>query len=237
MVFPAFMRVACIGVIIVFMTVLVPQLTELLSSTNQELPAATRFLISMSEGFAIYWWKILIGVVVSAILFRVTLATRGGRLWWDRVKLRIPLFGPVIATRFYAGFSQALGNLVLNGVPLLAALKLMVQASGNQYLKEKLRRVVSMVGSGDSFSGSLRHAGGFPPLFVDVVAIGEQTGNIGRSLEKAAGRYDKELDNRISRLTSLITPVIIIFMAGIVTLVAYSIVTAIFKSVSGIRGA
>lgn len=90
---------------------------------------------------------------------------------------------------------------------------------------------------GESFSSSLRSAKGFPLLLVDLTAVGEQTGDLGRSLEKAALRYDKELNARIARLTSMITPVIIVIMAVIVTLVAYSIVTAIFKSVNGIRAA
>ena len=163
------------------------------------------------------------------------LATTAGRLWWDRFKLRIPLIGPIVDTRFHATFTQALGNLVTNGVPLLSALRLLVRGTANQFFRARLSQVIESVGSGDTLSASLRRAGGFQPLLSDIVAVGEQTGQLSRSLQKAAGRYDRELDGRIRRLTSLVSPVIIIFLAIVVTIVAYCIVASIFSAISGIR--
>lgn len=237
MIYPIFMILACIALIIVFMTKLVPQLTSLLTATHQELPAATQMLIALSAWFRLNWWRVLIGFAGGFVLFLAIRAFPAGRLWWDRVKVKFPLFGPVRATHFFASFCQTLGSLVNNGVPLLSALKLMVKATPNQFYKSRLQRVVTTVEAGEAFSTSLRQAGGFPPLLLDVTAIGEQTGHLGKSLEKAAARYDKELNGRIKRLTAMITPVIIVIMAVIVTIVAYSIVTAIFKSVNGIRAA
>lgn len=236
MVYPAFMIVACIILMIVFMTVLVPQLTNLLSSTSQKLPLATRILVQLSDTFITYWWVLLAVAGVSFLIFRSVVAREEGRRWWDEIKLKFPLFGPVIATRYYAGFSHALGNLVSNGVPLLAGLKLMTRATPNKFFQHLLKQVEVAVGEGESLSSSLRQTKKFPLLLADMVAIGEQTGKLGRALEKAGRRYDKELDVRIKRLTSLISPVIIIIMAIMVTAVAYSIVTAIFQSVRGIRG-
>ena len=149
--------------------------------------------------------------------------------------MKFPLFGPVFATRYFATLSQGLANLVKNGVPLLSALKLMTRATTNRYYRQRLQAVTRLVEDGESFSVALQKTKGFPMLLVDLTAVGEQTGDIGRSLEKAAIRYDKELNGKITRLTSMITPVIIVIMAVLVTLVAYSIVSAIFKSVNGIR--
>ena len=104
-----------------------------------------------------------------------------------------------------------------------------------RFYRSRLQQVVQKVEEGDAFSLAMRQAKAFPMLLVDLTAVGEQTGNLGRSLEKASKRYDKELNSRIARLTAIITPVIIIIMAAVVTVVAYSIVTAIFKSVNGIR--
>jgi general secretion pathway protein F/type IV pilus assembly protein PilC len=235
MIYPAFLIFACIGLIVVFMTVLVPQLTTLLTSTNQELPAATQMLINLSAGFAKHWWRLLVGLVGTVVLFQGIKAMPAGRLWWDFVKVKFPLFGPVLANRYFATLSQGLANLVGNGVPLLSALKLMTKATTNHYYRQQLQKATKAVEDGAAFSTALRQAKGFPLLLVDLTAVGEQTGHLGRSLEKAAIRYDKELNSRISRLTSMITPIIIVIMAVIVTLVAYSIVTAIFKSVNGIR--
>jgi type II secretory pathway component PulF len=121
-------------------------------------------------------------------------------------------------------------------VPLLNSIRLVSKISVNVFIQNLLSKVSSMVSEGATLSGALRKVGHFPMLLVDMIAVGEQTGNLGKSLEKTATRYDKELDKKIKRMTAMISPVIIIFMAVIVGLVAYSIVSAIFQSVSGIRG-
>jgi general secretion pathway protein F/type IV pilus assembly protein PilC len=126
--------------------------------------------------------------------------------------------------------------LVTNGVPLLNSIKLVSKISANLFIQSVLGKVTGLVAEGSSLSSSLRKAGDFPMMLVDMIAVGEQTGQLGKSLEKCAVRYDKELDKRIKRMTALISPVILIFMAAVVGVVAYSIVTAIFQSVSGIRG-
>ena len=235
MVYPAFMAGACALLMAVFTLVLVPQLTSLLSKTGQQLPAITRLLLDFSDFCTAYFWHMLIGAAAAAILFRTAIASEAGRGWWDRAKLKIPLFGPIMESRFYAGFTQALGNLITNGVPLLSALKLLVAGTSNHFFRRRLVSVIDAVSSGDALSTSLRQAGGFQPLMTDIVAVGEQTGHLSRSLEKAANRYDKELDSRIKRLTALISPAIIIFLAAVVTVIAYCIVSSIFSAVSGIR--
>lgn len=235
MVYPAFMAGACALLMAVFTMVLVPQLTSLLSKTGQQLPAITRLLLDFSGFCTAYFWHMLIGGAAVALLFRAAVASRAGRGWWDRAKLKIPLFGPIMESRFYAGFTQALGNLLSNGVPLLGALKLLVTGTTNHFFRQRLVQVIEAVSSGDPLSNSLRGVGGFQPLMTDIIAVGEQTGNLSRSLEKAAGRYDKELDTRIKRLTALISPAIIIFLAAVVTVIAYCIVSSIFSAVSGIR--
>lgn len=235
MVYPAFMVGACALLMGVFVLVLVPQLTGLLAKTGQQLPAITRALLDFS-GFCTTWfWTMLGSAVAAVVLFRVLIATAPGRLWWDRAKMKIPLIGPIIETRFYAGFTQALGNLVTNGVPLLSSLKLLIRGTPNRFFRQRLTQVIEAVAAGDPLSTSLRRAGHFQPLMTDIIAVGEQTGGLARSLNKAATRYDKELDGRIKRLTALISPVIIIFLALVVTVIAYCIVSSIFSAVSGIR--
>lgn len=235
MVYPAFMVGACVLLMMVFTMVLVPQLTGLLEKTGQQLPAITRMLLRFSGFCTAHWWKMGLAVVAAFGGFRLLVATSGGREWWDRAKLSIPLIGPIVETRFYASFTQALGNLVSNGVPLLSALKLLVNSTGNVFFRRRLDQVIEDVGAGDPLSKALRRSGEFQPLMADIISVGEQTGHLARSLQKAASRYDRELDSRIKRLTSLISPIIIIFLALVVTVVAYCIVSSIFSAVSGIR--
>ena len=235
MVYPAFMVGACALLMGVFIVILVPQLTGLLAKTGQQLPAITLRLLDVSNFCTTHFWSMLIAAVGIFILFRALIATVPGRLWWDRAKMKIPLIGPIIETRFYAGFTQALGNLVVNGVPLLISLKLLIRGTPNRFFRERLNQVIDAVAAGDPLSLSLRRAGHFQSLMTDIIAVGEQTGHLAKSLNKAATRYDKELDSRIKRLTALISPAIIIFLAIVVTIIAYCIITSIFSAVSGIR--
>ena len=235
MVYPAFMAAACALLLAVFTVVLVPQLTSLLSKTGQQLPAITQLLLNFSAFCTAYLWHLVGTALALALLFRSAIATQPGSRWWDRAKLRIPLFGPILESRFYATFTQALGNLISNGVPLLSSLKLLVTGTSNHFFRHRLHQVIDAVSAGDPLSTSLRDVGGFQPLMTDIIAVGEQTGHLSRSLNKAATRYDKELDSRIKRLTALISPAIIIFLAAVVTVIAYCIVSSIFSAVSGIR--
>ena len=236
MIYPAFLIGACIVLMIVFMTFMVPQITDLLSKSGQKLPAATQMLIKFNSFVGHWWWLLLTILITAFLLFRAYIGTPKGLMWWHEAKLKMPLTGPVMATRFYAQFAHSLGNLVTNGVPLLNSIRLVSKISVNVFIQKLLDKVTGLVSEGATLSTALRKAGSFPMLLVDMVAVGEQTGQLGRSLEKCAHRYDKELDKKIKRMTAMISPVIIIFMAVIVGLVAYSIVTAIFQSVSGIRG-
>ena len=235
MVYPAFLFGALIMLLIVFSTVLVPQLSEMLSKSRQELPAITKMLMSFSGIVGHWWWLGLTIIATIVLLFRMLVSTDGGKKWWHEAMLKLPLFGAVLAARFYAQFASSLGNLVNNGVPLLNAMKLTTKATPNVFLRGLLSNITLIIGEGVSLSGALRKVGHLPVLFVDMVAMGEQTGRLGYSLEKIAKRYDKELDGKIKRLTSLVTPVVLILMFAIVGVVAYAIVTSIFQAMTGLR--
>lgn len=235
MIYPAILCGACIILLVVFMTVMVPQLMDLLAKNGQQLPFATQALISFSNFMASWWWAILAVITVGSLSFKAYIATPGGRMWWHETRLKIPLFGPVIATRFYAQFAHSMGSLVGNGVPLLNSIRLVSKISANVFIQSLLAKVTGMVAEGGTLSSSLKKVSHFPLMLVDMIAVGEQTGMLERSLEKAAIRYDKELDKRIKRMTALISPVIIAFMAVIVGIVAYSIISAVFQSVNGMK--
>ena len=235
MIYPAFLISACAVLMVVFMTVMVPQITDLLDKSGQKLPFATQMLISFNSFLASYWWVILSVITIIALSFKSFIATTKGLMWWHETKLKIPLFGPVVATRFYAQFSHSMGSLVGHGVPLLSSIRLVSKISANVFIQSLLSKVTGLVAEGGSLSNSLKKVSHFPMMLVDMIAVGEQTGQLSKSLEKSAVRYDKELDKRIKRMTALISPIIIIFMAVIVGVVAYSIISAVFQSVNGIR--
>ncbi len=235
LIYPAFICVAGLALLFVFMTVLVPQLTVLFKKTDRGLPLVTKLLIGTSDFFVHFWWLMLLVIAGGIFAFIKVVNSEEGKLWWHRAQLKLPLAGDVLTSRYYTQFSQTMANLLGNGVPLLSALKLMNSATGNMYLRGLMTRVVDIVGEGGSLTKAMKRVGEFPALFLDMVAVGEQTGDLATSLEKTGTRYDKELTKKIARLTALIQPVVIFIMAGLVGVVAYSIITGIFQAISGLR--
>ncbi|MFN0080088.1 MAG: type II secretion system F family protein [Prosthecobacter sp.] len=236
MIYPAFLIGACIVLMVVFMTFMVPQIMDLMGKNGQKLPAATQLLISFNHFMGQWWWAILAALTAAFLTFRGYISSPAGRMWWDDTKLKLPLFGAIQSMRFYAQFAHSLGNLITNGVPLLNSIRLVSKISANVFIQSLLAKVTNLVSEGAPLSTALRKVGSFPLLLADMIAVGEQTGQLGRSMEKCATRYDKELDRRIKRMTAMITPIILVVMAVMVGTVAYSIVAAIAQSVTGIRG-
>jgi type II secretory pathway component PulF len=236
MIYPTVVLGFCVILLIVFSTVLMPMLTKLMKKSGQELPLITELLIAITEFIRAWWWLILSVITLFSLLFKGFISTKSGRLWWDKTKLRLPAFGPVIAGRFYAQFSHSMANLVSNGVPLMNALKLMERATPNQYLRKQFEVVIGDVTEGNSLSRTLGKRTDFPPALIDRVAIGEQSGDLSKAFAKAARKYDDELDTHISRLTSVLPMVMLVLVAIIVGVVAYSVITTIFGSMKGIGG-
>ncbi|MEZ0389821.1 MAG: type II secretion system F family protein, partial [Verrucomicrobium sp.] len=235
LVYPAFMFGALILLLVVFSTVLLPGFSDMLSKSRTKLPIVMETLINTTN-FMKHWWWLGVAIIVTVVLlFRAYISKESGRLWWDQFKLKLPLFGPVLAARFYAQFSASLGNLINNGIPLLNALRLTAKATSNIFLRGLLNQATAHLGEGVSLSSALRKVGHLPVLLVDMIAMGEQTGRLGKSLEKIAARFDKDLDGKVKRVTALITPIVLIILFVVVGVVAISIVTAIFETMTSVR--
>jgi len=236
LVYPAFIGFAGLMLIVLFVSYLVPQLGMLLGTTGNKMPLATSVLIATSKFIGTWWWAIIIGIFLLGLLFRWAISTTRGRQWWHRAQLRLPLVGAILRAKFFAQFAQTLATLTSNGIALYGALKLTNAATPNVYLQEILAKVTDDVGEGAAFSRAVARTKAFPSVFVDMVVVGEQTGNLPLALEKAGARYDKELNVAIATLTSMIQPAVIVVMAGVVGVVAYSMMGGIFQAVSGLRG-
>lgn len=233
--YPSIVFASAILLMFIFLTFLVPQLSVLLGKTGQKMPLVTQILIAVSTFCGQWWWAIAAAVGLLILLIRMLVRTPGGRAWWHQHVLDLPILGPVLRARFLAETLQTLATVVSNGVPLLQGLHLLLPATGNVYLHATLARVASLVGEGASLASAMRRTGAFPTALLDILGVGEKTGDIASALERAARRYDRDLTSKITRLTTLIQPAIILFVALFVGLVAYSMIAGILTSVSALR--
>ena len=236
MIYPAFLFMAGVLVGLLFVVYLIPKLTMLLDSTGAEMPGVAKLMIDFSAFVKSYWWIFAILIVSGIIGFRAYISAEQNRPAWDEFKLKIPFIGNILSARFYVQLMETLANLVGNGLPLLRALELSRNSTQNLFLRKKMDEVIDIVGEGGAFSRALKRVGFFPPLLIDMVGVGEQTGDITMSLEKTAERYDKELGRKIEALSALIQPVIVVAMAIIVGIMAYMMITVIFDTIGGMEG-
>lgn len=236
LIYPAFLIFVGIGVGIIFVTTLIPQLTELIKSTpGGKIPWAINMMMVFADFIKAWWIVILLSLVGSFLFFKAWKDNEANKPKWDEMKLKMPLIGAVISSRFYVQFLETMANLVSNGLPLLRALELSRDATQNISLRARLNGVIAQVGDGRAFSKAMIRSESFPPLLIDIIAVGEQTGKIDQSLRRAAERYDKELDNDLKRVMALIMPSVLIMMALLIGSFAYLMITAIFQTISNLK--
>src|SRR5438067_5428659 len=235
LIYPAFLAVAGAVLITIFITYMVPQLTGFMGQIGGALPLPTRILMDLNHAIVTYWWLAALIIVGSMFGFRAFVRSDEGSLTWDRFRLRIPGYGRVIRHRYYAQFSRTLGTLIQNGIPLLHALDLVSEIAGNRYLELKIAEARRAVVDGATLSAALSSQHIFPDLLTDMMAVGEQTGRFGETMQTIADVYERELDRNVAIISQLIPPVIIVFIALIVGLVVYSILSAVFEATHSLQ--
>jgi type II secretory pathway component PulF len=235
LIYPAFLLFSAVSVAILFVVFLIPKLMELLDSTGGSLPVGAQLILGVSEFAKATWWIwFLFGTGVT-LGVRWWASQEKNRPAWDHFVLRLPLFGGLIRERFYVQFLETLCNLVANGLPLNRALELTKAATPDRYLRRHLEAVIAQVDDGLPLSSALDRTGEFPSLLTDMLAVGEETGDLAASLGRTAERYDGELKKRAERLSALIQPVVVVAMASLVGAMAYLMITAIFQTIAGLN--
>lgn len=235
LIYPAFLIAAAVAVTVLFVVYLIPKLTEMLDSTGGSLPFAAQIILKISDTFKAYWWMILLGGVAMFILGRSWVSRPESAIPWARFKLRLPLFGGILRARFYVQLLETMANLLGNGLTMVQSMQLTHEATDNPYLRQEFEGVMRHVGEGVALSRALDRSGQFPPLLIDMVNVGEQTGDMPAALSRAAERFDCELSKKIETLAALIQPIIVCLMAGMVGLMAYLMMTTIFQTISSIN--
>ena len=235
LVYPAVLVVVGILMVTVFMTVMVPKLLKFFTDTNQELPLATQLLMKTHTAIAHYWWAGLLGLFLLSTAFRSWTSTPEGSKAWDALRWRIPGYGSVMRHRYYAQFARTLGTLLANGVTLLKSLELIEDIAGNAFVREKMKAAQQSVVDGLALSNSLMQQNICPELFIDMLAVGEQSGRLSETLGNIADVYDRELDKQVKLISTLIPPFVMIGIAVVVGFVVFGILSAVFSMTQGLR--
>ncbi|MBC9073706.1 type II secretion system F family protein [Thauera sp. CAU 1555] len=216
--YPMFVIIA-IGVAIGVLTVLViPTFADVFASVNMQLPLATRIILAVSQFARDYWPLVLAAIAAAVVAFRRWTATETGRLTWDRTLLRIPKLGDVLLRATLARFTRAMGVAMTAGVPITQALAGVARASGNMYVAEKILSMRNGVERGDTLLRTAASARVFTPVVLQMIAVGEETGQLDTMMLEVADFYDREVEYDIANLSSIIEPVLTV-VVGIMVLV------------------
>ena len=226
--YPLMMIVVAVAVVVFLMSVVVPSITGIFFEMNRPLPWPTRLLISISAFMKTY--LIVIVPVLCAVLLGIRAAcrTKEGRLFVDRFKLKLPLFGKLFLKLEIARLTRTLGILLVSGIPILSALEIAKQVIQNSFIADALDSVRDLVSRGDAIASAIRKTGLFPPIVYHIIATGQISGNVEEGLINIADMYDGEVELTTKTLTSLLEPAILLLMGVVVGFIVLAILLPIF---------
>jgi type II secretory pathway component PulF len=226
-----------VGILLVafFMTVMMPKFIEIFSSFQIELPLPTRILIGVSKIFTSYWWLMGLVVLAAIVLFKRFQSSEAGGRKLDEWRMKLPIFGRVIQINLFGQFARTLGTLLQNGVPVLTALKITEQVLSNKLIREAIAKTREAVTDGKTLAQPLAQSKLFPQLMIDLVRIGEETGDVPGALNNIADTYENELQIALRVMSDLIGPVLIIVMAIVVGFLLLSIFLPLFRMIASIH--
>lgn len=237
MIYP--IMVICVGIALVtfFVVFMLPRFMEMFKGFNVELPLPTRMLMNFSYAVSNFWWLILLGVIaVSVVINRFVTSERGKRKM-DEWKMKAPVIGNVVRLNLFGQFARTLSTLLQNGVPVLTALKITEQVMPNHLVKEAVAKTREAVTDGKTLAQPLARSKIFPQLMVDLVKIGEETGDVPGALANLAETYEGELETALRVMLNLIEPILIVVMAVVVGFLLLSVMLPMFKLIANISSA
>ncbi|HVN87841.1 MAG TPA: type II secretion system inner membrane protein GspF [Candidatus Binatia bacterium] len=227
--YPVLMCVLGGAILLFLVSYVVPKVTRIFEETKQALPTMTVILLAISNFCANYWW-LIVGVVVAVVIgVRVSIRTPAGRMRWDGYLLRVPYFGKLIKKIALARFSRTLSTLLTSGIPLLTSLDIVKNVVGNVVLSDAIENARNSIREGQSIAPPLKKSGLFPPLVLHMVAVGEKSGELEQMLARAADTYDNEVEGAVAAMTSILEPVMIVLMGGVVLFIVLAILLPIFE--------
>jgi type IV pilus assembly protein PilC len=235
MLYPIIVCVISIAVIFVLMIGVLPVFSSALEGLNVEMPLITRIIIGISHFFVQWWWAI-IGAIVGLVLFILSyIRTYNGKRLISSIALKLPVVSKLVQNIMTARLARTLGTLISSGVLLIQAMQITQKVLGNVIISERISGVIDEIKMGRGLTQPLRNLRYFPPMLISMMRVGEESGNLDYSLEKSADFYDEEVETSIQRLTTLLQPLIILILAGIVTVIVLSVLLPMYSIYENIQ--
>lgn len=231
MTYPVVVMIFAVLMLIGLVLFVLPKFKEIFNSMQLKLPMGTKIMLGISDITRQYWFVFIAFFIGVLIAYRLYAKTEKGKMNIDRMKLRVPVFGDLIMKNSVSRFARTFGTLISSGVTVLRALEIVADTSGNLVLAETIDRARMSIKEGDKISAPLFTSRYFPHMVTQMIAVGEETGRLDQMLLKVSDFYDKEVDAALKALTSLIEPLLIVGLGGIVALIAISVISPIYELV------
>ena len=234
--YPTFVILALVGAMIILNIFVIPTFASMFAKFDAELPLMTQILIGTSHFFVNYWWLLLVMGIGSVLAWKRYLNTDAGRFNWDQYKLKIPFIGDILKRTLLARYSQSLAMVLRSGVPMTTGLSLTAHAVDNSYMEKAIITMRQDIEKGDSLLRASKSSELFSQLVLQMVAVGEETGRVDELLQEAADYYEREVDYDLRSLTAKIEPILTVFVAIMVLILALGIFMPMWNMMSAIKG-
>ena len=232
--YPSFVIAAMAIAVLIANVFIIPTFAKMFEGMKQELPVMTRLLIGGSDFTLNYWWVLVLLVVGAAFGFKTWIETVPGRFAWDRLKMRLPLAGPIVRQSILARFARGMSLSLRSGVPLVKSLDTVADVVDNAYLADRIRRMSAGVQRGESVLATAVASGIFSPVVLQMIAIGDETGSLDELLQEVATMYEREVEYSVRALAEYIEPILIALLAGFVLVLALGILTPMWQMNSSV---
>jgi type IV pilus assembly protein PilC len=236
MVYPGVVLTVALGATAFMLIFIIPTFAKMFTDFGGELPLPTKIVLWMSKTLQMFWWAMLLALAAAVVALQRYYATENGHRVMDAFMLKMPVLGDVLLKGAVARFTRTLGTLIASGVPILAGLEITARTAGNKVISEAIMTARTSIREGETVAAPLKASGVFPPMVVQMITVGEQTGALDEMLTKIAVFYEAEVDTAVDTMTSIIEPVMIVVMGGIVGGMVVAMYLPMFKLVSVVAG-
>ena len=235
LVYPAIILVVIIAVLAFMMIMVVPQVKDLYEDMGEELPGLTQFLVGLSDFFGAFWWLVLIIIIaIGGGIYYAVKKTPGGRKAMDSFKLHVPIFGGLFRKLYVSRFARTAEMMLATGVPMLDSIKIAISATSNTVVEAEYSKSLEILKGGKALSEALKDRAYMLPLVPQMASIGEESGKIDEMLGKAASVYENELDNQVNNISTMVEPILMVIMAGLIGIVIGGTLLPIYSLVNSI---